>query len=126
MGYGLGIFLLALGLILALAVQDTISNVDLTMIGWILALAGVLVLVLTAVQTNRGRSTVCDYLYQFIREERPANIAPWVANDVYQRVVAAARQVGTDRLKPIFLALGEQVSYDDIRLVLAHLASQGA
>ena len=57
MGYGLGIFLLALGLILALAVQDTISNVDLTMIGWILALAGVVVLVLTAVQTNRGRRT---------------------------------------------------------------------
>ena len=55
MGYGLGIFLLALGLILALAVQDTISNVDLTMIGWILALAGALVIVLTAVQTNRGR-----------------------------------------------------------------------
>ena len=56
MGYGLGIFLLALGLILALAVQDTINNVDLTMIGWILALAGALVIVLTAVQTNRGRS----------------------------------------------------------------------
>ena len=56
MGYGLGIFLLALGLVLALAVQDTISNVDLTMIGWILALAGALVIVLTAVQLNRGRS----------------------------------------------------------------------
>jgi hypothetical protein len=56
MGYGLGIFLLALGLILALAVQDTISNVDLTMVGWILVLAGALVIVLTAVQTTRGRS----------------------------------------------------------------------
>ena len=57
MGYGLGIFLLALGLILALAVRDTLSNIDLTMIGWILALAGVLVLVLTAVTLNRGRSS---------------------------------------------------------------------
>jgi hypothetical protein len=56
MGYGLGIFLLALGLILALAVQDTISNVDLTMVGWILVLAGALVIVLTAVTLNRGRS----------------------------------------------------------------------
>ena len=55
MGYGLGIFLLALGLILALAVQDALSSVDLTTIGWILVLAGVLVIVLTAVQTNRGR-----------------------------------------------------------------------
>ena len=37
MGYGLGVFLLALGLILALAVQDSISGIDITLIGWILA-----------------------------------------------------------------------------------------
>jgi Domain of unknown function (DUF6458) len=55
MGYGLGVFLLALGLILALAVTDAISGVDLTMIGWILALAGVLVIALTAIQANRSR-----------------------------------------------------------------------
>ena len=57
MGYGLGVFLLALGLILALAVTDAISGVDLTMIGWILAAAGLLVIVLTAVQANRSRRT---------------------------------------------------------------------
>ena len=57
MGYGLGVFLLALGLILALAVTDAISGVDLTMIGWILAAAGVLVILLTAVQANRARRT---------------------------------------------------------------------
>jgi uncharacterized sodium:solute symporter family permease YidK len=55
MGYGLGVFLLALGLILALAVDDAINGVDLTLVGWIVALAGVLVIVLTAVQANRGR-----------------------------------------------------------------------
>lgn len=55
MGYGLGVFLLALGLILALAVQDLIDAVDLTMIGWILAAAGLLIVVLTAVQANRSR-----------------------------------------------------------------------
>ena len=55
MGYGLGVFLLALGLILALAVNDSLSGVDLTMIGWILALAGLLVIALTAFQANKGR-----------------------------------------------------------------------
>ena len=55
MGYGLGVFLLALGLILALAVTDSINSVDLTMVGWILALAGVLVIALTALQANRSR-----------------------------------------------------------------------
>ncbi len=56
MGYGVGVFLLALGLILALAVQDSLSGVDLTMVGWILAAVGVLALVLTAFTLN-GRRT---------------------------------------------------------------------
>jgi len=55
MGYGLGAFLLAVGLILALAVSDQINGVDLTMVGWILAIVGILALVLTAVTANRGR-----------------------------------------------------------------------
>ncbi len=58
MGYGLGVFLIALGLIFALAVQDRIDAIDLTMIGWILAGAGALIVILTAVQLNsRRRST---------------------------------------------------------------------
>jgi len=74
-------------------------------------------------QTQRARSTINDYLAEFIRRERPPDIRRWVADDVYERVAAAARQVGRGFLKPIFVALGESVSYDEIRLVLAHLAS---
>jgi hypothetical protein len=55
MGYGLGVFLLALGLILAFAVQDALDGINLTMMGYILAGAGLLVIVLTAVQANRSR-----------------------------------------------------------------------
>jgi transcriptional/translational regulatory protein YebC/TACO1 len=55
MGYGLGIFMLALGLILAFAVRDAISGVDLTMVGYILAAVGALAIVLTAVTANRTR-----------------------------------------------------------------------
>ena len=47
MGYGLGVSL-AVGLILAFAVQDAISGVDLTMVGYILAGVGVLAIVVTA------------------------------------------------------------------------------
>jgi ATP-dependent DNA helicase RecQ len=79
-------------------------------------------------QMGLARSTVADYLAQFIqtegREGRPVRLDPWVAPEVYNRIVAAARQVGTDRLKPIYLLLGEQVSYDDIRLVVTHLQAQ--
>lgn len=56
MGYGLGGFLLALGLILALAVQDSVSGVDLTMIGWILAAVGAVLLLVTAITLNSGRN----------------------------------------------------------------------
>jgi ATP-dependent DNA helicase RecQ len=70
---------------------------------------------------NYQRSTVLGYLADYIRSEKPASIETWVSLAVYQRVHDAARQVGTERLKPIYLALGEQVPYDEIRLVVAHL-----
>ena len=57
MGYGLGVFLLAVGLILVYAVQDSISGVDLTTVGWILVLAGVLVIILTAVHASTPAPT---------------------------------------------------------------------
>ncbi len=56
MGYGFGIFLIAAGLILALAISDRIEGIDLGLIGWILAGAGALVVVITAIQANARRS----------------------------------------------------------------------
>jgi hypothetical protein len=72
-------------------------------------------------QTGRTRSTVVDYLCSFIRQERPASIRTWVDDAVHHRVAAAAREVGIDKLKPIYLALGEKIGNDEIRLVVAHL-----
>ncbi len=51
MGIGIGVFLLAVGLILALAVGDSIEGVDLALVGWILAGAGVLSLFLGLLMT---------------------------------------------------------------------------
>ncbi|MBF4160515.1 DUF6458 family protein [Nocardioides acrostichi] len=58
MGYGAGAFLIAVGLILALAVNEAVSGVDLQMIGWILTIVGVIVLALTAFTLNKSRGTV--------------------------------------------------------------------
>jgi hypothetical protein len=55
MGYGLGAFLLASGLVLALAVQDRVDGVDLQTAGWILALVGIVTLLLAAITANRSR-----------------------------------------------------------------------
>src|SRR5262249_38374836 len=73
-----------------------------------------------------ARSTVCDYLAGFVRLERPASLAPWVDEETVLRVTAAARQVGGERLKPIYLALGGEVPYDVIRLGVAEVGGQGA
>lgn len=58
MGIGGGITLIVLGAILAFAVQDSISGIDLTMIGYICLGAGVLALILTlALNAQRTKTT---------------------------------------------------------------------
>ena len=60
MRMGLGIFLLVVGGILAFAVRDVISGVNLAMIGYICMAAGVLALVLEVIghtQATRTKNT---------------------------------------------------------------------
>ena len=76
-------------------------------------------------QVGRSRSWVVDCLCQYLSAEKPASIKAWVADELRARIAAAAREQGAGRLKPIFIALGEQVSYDEIRIVLAHLEAEG-
>jgi ATP-dependent DNA helicase RecQ len=77
-------------------------------------------------EMERARSTTLQYLVEFIRAEKPATISAWVGDDTYQRVAAAARQVGLERLAPIFEALGQAIPYDAIRLVVSHLKFGGS
>ena len=70
--------------------------------------------------TVRAHSTVTAYLLEFIAEHRPQRIDAWIDPAVYDRVVAAAVGAESPRLKPLHDQLGGAVSYDDIRLVLAH------
>jgi ATP-dependent DNA helicase RecQ len=74
-----------------------------------------------ACQINKMESTACDYLCCFIHQERPENIDPWVDRATQERIQGPARQHGTKRLKPIYLALNQEVPYDTIRIVLSYL-----
>lgn len=58
MGIGTSIFLLAVGAILAFAVTDAISGVDLTVVGYILMAAGAIGLLISMLVMNRGRDRV--------------------------------------------------------------------
>ena len=57
MGLGTGIFLIVLGAILAFAVRDSWEVLDLTTVGYICLLAGVLAIILTLVLNNQRRNT---------------------------------------------------------------------
>jgi hypothetical protein len=49
MGLGVGIFLAAAGAILAFAVSDTVSGVNIHAIGWILLIVGIIGIVLSMI-----------------------------------------------------------------------------
>jgi ATP-dependent DNA helicase RecQ len=78
-----------------------------------------------AKELGRARSTVFNYLSDFVAREKPASLDPWIDRDTRERVAAAIRDLGTERLKPVFDRLAGKVSYDEIRIVAAHLRGAG-
>jgi len=61
MGIGFSIFLLAVGAILAFAVNATVAGLEISVVGWILMGAGVIGLILTmVVLAPRRRRTVTE------------------------------------------------------------------
>lgn len=59
MGIGASIFLIALGLVLALAVEFDVAGIDIQVIGWILTIVGIVGLIMTMlVWGPRRRSAV--------------------------------------------------------------------
>lgn len=75
--------------------------------------------------TGRSRSTAAEYLCRYILQYRPADIDAWVAPETYAQVAAAARELGVQRLKPLFERLGGRIPYEAIKAVLAHLEARG-
>ena len=75
MGIGVSIILIAVGLILALAVDVEVSGLDLQTVGWILTVAGLLGLVMTVVVfAPRNRRTYAEERYlreEPLRDDRP-------------------------------------------------------
>jgi hypothetical protein len=62
MGIGVSVFLIAVGLILALAVHVTVAGLDVQLVGWILVIAGVLGLITSFAffGPRRRRTTVVE------------------------------------------------------------------
>lgn len=58
MRIGSSIALIAIGLILALAVNFSVSGVDIQLVGWILVVVGIIGLVVSVAVARRGRTVV--------------------------------------------------------------------
>lgn len=70
-------------------------------------------------------STVSAYLATWIKESKPASIAPWVTPERYALIANELLKSEDGRYKPIFEALNEEVSYEEIRFVKVHLECNG-
>jgi ATP-dependent DNA helicase RecQ len=73
--------------------------------------------------TGRARSTVSEYLAQFITETRPVSVDVWVAPEVYARIADVAGTLEEVKLKPIYEKLGGTVSWEEIRVTLTHMGT---
>jgi hypothetical protein len=87
MGIGGSIFLLAVGAILAFAVNADISGIDINIIGWILMAAGLIGLVITIWYWNSRRRTVVTR-----QTSQPASGAPLQPNAQYQNEYRETRR----------------------------------
>ena len=75
----------------------------------------------TAAAINLSVSTTSDYLCTWIELTKPKSIAPWVDQATYARIESALDELSGTRLRPIWEQLEGQVSYEQIKAVIAHL-----
>ena len=54
-----------------------------------------------------------------MEQENPKDISTYISPENYRKILKAIEEVGDGKLKPIFIALEEKISYDEIKIVLA-------
>ena len=71
----------------------------------------------------RGRkvSSVVDLVAKLMEEGEVAFDAKWLSAERYAQIASAIERVGKERLKPVKEALPEEITYEEIRLVVAQL-----
>jgi len=74
-----------------------------------------------AEERELGTTTIINHI-SFLVEKKliePKEIDKLVKSKIQNKIIKASREVGIEKLKPIYEYLGEEISYDDIRLTLA-------
>jgi ATP-dependent DNA helicase RecQ len=76
-----------------------------------------------AAKAGLAVSTVQAYLVEWVQDTQPRTLSPWVEAETEARIREAIKESGSGRLRPVFEALNEEVSYDQIRLVMTSIKS---
>jgi ATP-dependent DNA helicase RecQ len=74
-----------------------------------------------ASERNLKPTTIVDHLAELLGEGEDINVEPLIRSDHYNTIIDALHQVGDERLKPVKELLGDDYSYEEIKLVRAHL-----
>jgi ATP-dependent DNA helicase RecQ len=76
----------------------------------------------------RGRqlSTIFSMVAEMVERGDVDFNTGWIHGDNREKIEGVCALLGTERLKPLKEALPEQISYDEIKLVVAHLRQQRA
>jgi len=77
-----------------------------------------------ALQTDRAISTITSYLEKYVVARRIDSAQQWLSAGNIQLVEKTVHQLGRERLKPIYDALEQSVSYEDIRVIIACLVNR--
>ena len=73
---------------------------------------------------GRAASTTKSYLSDYIRHKKISDASQWVDSFVVDQIKDAVKKVGLGPLKPIFVELEEQCTYDQIRVVVECLKNE--
>jgi ATP-dependent DNA helicase RecQ len=73
-----------------------------------------------AAATGLTTSTVWDHLAEYVKQERPESVAPWIDPHAYREVIVAAEASQGGFLKPIYERLEGRVGYGQIRVIITH------
>ncbi len=77
-----------------------------------------------ALQSERAVSTITSYLEKYVVARRIKSAEQWVTAANIQLVEETIAEIGRERLKPIYDALEQSISYEDIRVIIACLVNR--
>ena len=64
--------------------------------------------------------TIIDHICYLLAKKLPVNIDKLVPKNIQNKIIKAIEKIGAEKLKPLKEELGEEISYNDIKIVVAN------